>query len=264
MIVSIITINYNNTCGLRRTLESVVNQTWKEYELVIVDGGSSDGSNDIINEYSKTHPNLIWVSEADTGIYNAMNKGVKMAHGEYCLFLNSGDCFFADETLKICADYLDGNIQIISGGVKTDTFSRYAPEAQELSLAYFIKESMNHQSTFIKRDLLLDIPYNEKRDIAADSEFFFDALILRNSSYHNIPVWVSYCEAAGKSGDLEKSMNERLEAIKDLLPKRMAYDVDFIKKYHNSFVLCIGDIFYKKWIRTLFFRYNQLRKRFSR
>ena len=89
MKLSVITINYNNRDGLRQTIESVVGQTYRDFEYIIIDGGSTDGSVDVIKEYADKID--YWVSEKDKGIYNAMNKGVAVALGEYCLFLNSGD-----------------------------------------------------------------------------------------------------------------------------------------------------------------------------
>ena len=86
--ISIITVNFNNTEGLQRTVKSVVNQRFSGYDFVIIDGASTDGSVEIINENSSKIN--YWVSEPDNGIYNAMNKGLKIAQGEYLLFLNSG------------------------------------------------------------------------------------------------------------------------------------------------------------------------------
>ena len=105
MKLSIVTINYNNAEGLRMTMESVLKQTYRDIEYIIVDGASTDGSDDVIREMSASlndgmsrdkslndGMSLIWSSEPDKGIYNAMNKGIKQATGEYCLFLNSVDC----------------------------------------------------------------------------------------------------------------------------------------------------------------------------
>ena len=89
MKLSIITINYNNASGLRKTIESVVNQTSLEFEYIVIDGASTDGSIEIIKEFKDKI--TFWVSEPDTGIYNAMNKGIHSAKGKYCQFLNSGD-----------------------------------------------------------------------------------------------------------------------------------------------------------------------------
>ena len=96
--LSVITINYNNKNGLIKTINSVINQTYKDFEFIIIDGGSTDGSLEVIQEYSGQIN--YWVSEPDNGIYHAMNKGIVMAKGEYCNFMNSGDCFFDEQVLK--------------------------------------------------------------------------------------------------------------------------------------------------------------------
>ena len=109
MTLSIITINYNNAEGLRITLSSVASQTYAEIEHIIIDGGSMDESVDVIREYESSlalsphrliASRLKWISEKDTGIYNAMNKGIRMATGEYCQFLNSGDMLAADDVTE--------------------------------------------------------------------------------------------------------------------------------------------------------------------
>ena len=96
LILSIITINLNNREGLRKTIESVVNQTFQDFEFIVIDGASTDGSVEVIQDYPRIN---YWISEPDTGIYNAMNKGIAKATGEYCLFLNSGDTLFQINTL---------------------------------------------------------------------------------------------------------------------------------------------------------------------
>lgn len=264
MKVSIITINFNNIDGLKRTINSISEQTYKDYELVVVDGGSRDGGKEYLEQVSGKFPHILWVSEPDKGIYNAMNKGTRMSSGEYCIFMNSGDCFFDSDSLKKSVNYLDGETDIISGAVKTDNFSKDAPFEKELSLSFFIKSSMNHQSTYIKRNLLIEYPYNEKRKIVADTEFFFQVLILKDASYKRLPFYVSYCESGGISDNVSKSMEERFVAIKELLPPRMSYDVDFISKYHNPILMSIGNILYRKTLRKIFFKYNQLKAKIKR
>ncbi|MEP7170167.1 MAG: glycosyltransferase, partial [Bacteroidota bacterium] len=88
-LFSIITVNLNNAAGLKKTIESVVTQTFNDVEYIIIDGASTDGSKEVIKNYETKIS--YWVSEKDTGIYNAMNKAIKKAKAEYCLFLNSGD-----------------------------------------------------------------------------------------------------------------------------------------------------------------------------
>ena len=112
MQLSIITINYNNLEGLRKTTKSIISQTWGDFEWIIIDGGSSDGSNEyIINlNYNLNrngwNPITYWCSELDKGIYNAMNKGIVKAKGKYLLFLNSGDCLHDKDVLKNIEDKL--------------------------------------------------------------------------------------------------------------------------------------------------------------
>lgn len=86
MKLSIITINYNNRDGLKRTLQSVENQNTRDFEHVIIDGASTDGSAEDIRKYAENKPNVIWVSEPDSGIYNAMNKGAKISLGRISAF----------------------------------------------------------------------------------------------------------------------------------------------------------------------------------
>src|SRR5215470_922037 len=99
--LSIITVNLNNKDGLIDTAQSVVAQTWTDYEWIVIDGGSTDGSADVIKEYAdKTDKLVYWCSEKDGGIFQGMNKGINKANGEYCWFLNSGDCAYKNTTLK--------------------------------------------------------------------------------------------------------------------------------------------------------------------
>ena len=101
MSVSIITINRNNIIGLKTTIASVLNQKYSDFEFIIVDGASSDGSSDLIAAISSDH-RVKWVSEPDSGIYNAMNKGVRMSSKDYLLFLNSGDAFHDEFVFTFC------------------------------------------------------------------------------------------------------------------------------------------------------------------
>ena len=99
MKYSIITVNYNNRDGLRATIESVVNQTYRDYEFIVIDGGSTDGSTDVLKEFDDKI--TYWVSEPDKGIYNGMNKGIAKATGDYLNFMNSGDCFYNEKVLEL-------------------------------------------------------------------------------------------------------------------------------------------------------------------
>ena len=107
MKLSIITVNLNNRDGLQKTIDSVVSQTFKDYEWIVIDGGSTDGSKELIEQYADHFTD--WVSEPDKGIYNAMNKGIGMASGEYIQFLNSGDSLVSGHVVDQMSEALVNN-----------------------------------------------------------------------------------------------------------------------------------------------------------
>jgi glycosyltransferase involved in cell wall biosynthesis len=236
--LSIITINYNNRDGLRKTIESVVSQTYRDFEYVIIDGGSTDGSVEVIKEYADRID--YWVSERDKGIYNAMNKGAFAAHSEYLLFLNSGDALCEKNVLTVVfthsftADVVCGNIINDRGG------SMEAPE--EVTMEYFLLGCLPHPSSFVKR-LLFDVhPYDERFKIAGDWEFFMYHLIVENVTYQHININVTLFDTTGISCSTNKDQHDaelRKEAIARILPPRVAEDFSvFMGKrdgYHRLF-----------------------------
>lgn len=184
--LSIITINYNNLEGLQRTIASVVNQTWKEFEYIVIDGGSTDGSGEYIASQTKNID--YWVSEPDKGIYNAMNKGIAKATGEYLLFLNSGDHFCSSTVLQenqsriANHDLIYFNINVIDD---KNTFLKKYPV--QLSFSYFIKDTLPHPATFIKASLFTKFGmYDESLKIVSDWKFFIESICKFNCSYLRI------------------------------------------------------------------------------
>ena len=181
--ITIITINYNNLIGLKRTVESVIHQTWQEFEYVVIDGGSTDGSAAYIESQS-THFDY-WVSEPDKGIYNAMNKGIAKATGEYLLFLNSGDHLYSSTVLEenynslTTYDLIYFDIQVV-GDIRTK-ITTY-PDTLRFSDLYF--KSLPHLGTFIKKQLFETVGlYDENLKIVSDWKFFILALFKYNCSY---------------------------------------------------------------------------------
>ena len=100
MKLSIVTINRNNAVGLQKTMQSVASQSFRDFEYIIIDGASTDNSVEVIKNLEAEFDHLKWVSEPDTGIYNAMNKGIRMATGEYVQILNSADCLAAEDVIE--------------------------------------------------------------------------------------------------------------------------------------------------------------------
>lgn len=183
MKLSIVTINYNNLEGLKKTFSSVFNQTFQDFEYIVIDGGSTDGSRELI-EQNSVKINY-WISESDKGVYNAMNKGVKVANGEYILFLNSGDYFFNYNVLNDnCIHFKDFDIIYFKSIIEKENnfFYGYVPE--KLNFSFFYNSNLNHQTILHKKSLFLKYGYfDESLQITSDWKFLILVLCKHNSSY---------------------------------------------------------------------------------
>ena len=207
MILSIITITKNDKLGLQKTLESVASQILWGHDIqhVIVDGGSLDGSVELIREYAERKSYVEWISEPDNGIYNAMNKGILMAVGEYCLFLNGGDYLHDNYVLQkvmnisMSADIVCGNA-IFEASKYVQREIVIPPDnlkASDLLLHY-----LPHQAAFIRRDLFTQMHlYDESYKIISDWLFFAEAIIKKECSYQHISIVVAHCESEGMSNN---------------------------------------------------------------
>ena len=221
MRYSIITINFNNKTGLAQTIKSVICQTYNDYEYIIIDGGSSDGSVKVIKENN----NFIhfWVSEKDNGVYHAMNKGVAQAHGDYCIFMNSGDCFHAPNILDSIKDYQE---DIICGKViKGNDTTASGLTKPTITLVDLMRASLPHQAMFIKRELLVKHPYDEQYKILSDWKFSIEAIVFANCTFRNIDVIVADYDTSGISTNSNGLLpKEREQILKEMFPPRILAD----------------------------------------
>lgn len=205
---SIITINYNNLEGLIKTVNSVILQSFKNYEYIVIDGASTDGSEAYINQMK--HYFDYHVSEPDTGIYNAMNKGIARANGDYCYFLNSGDSFVdQDVLLKIFTetrtqDFLYGSVQL------GDNIISY-PEP--IDYRFFISATLIHQAVFIKRDLFAQFGhYDETLEYVSDWKFFAAVSLDQNIYFYPVNVAIAKYDTSGLTSSLEHIIAMGIEA----------------------------------------------------
>ena len=208
--ISIITVNYNNLEGLKKTIESVKNQTYQAFEYLVIDGGSKDGSVDYLQNNNKLFD--YWISEPDKGVYHAMNKGIEKASGDYLIFLNSGDHFFKKSVLRKNESFIENydliyfNQYVIS---KTKNFLKEYPDT--LSFSHFLKDNLPHQATFIKRKLFTTVGlFREDFKIVSDWKFFIDAVCKHNVSYIHVNKTLTVFYRDGIS-----SLKESIKVIND-------------------------------------------------
>ena len=235
MKFSIITINRNNAAGLEKTLQSVAAQTFREFEYIVIDGASSDGSVEVIWKYESRFAHLKWVSEPDSGIYNAMNKGLRMASGEYIQILNSGDSLAADDVTEKMLDELEkaGNPSIFYGNmVKCFPDGRRLTDkcfaGQEITLLGMFTGTLNHSPAYIRRDLFEKYGYyDENLRIVSDWKWYLQAIILGGEKSKYVDLDVTLFDMTGISEtnkDLDKS--ERKMVLEQVFPKAILTDYE--------------------------------------
>ena len=216
MKLSIITINYNNRDGLQRTIDSVICQTWRDFEWIIIDGGSTDGSKELIEKYQDHF--AYWCSEPDKGVYNAMNKGVAKAQGEYLNFMNSGDCLHSSTALEevFCQPHTADIVSCQAVRLESGQPLRHYDE-NPLMQVYC--DTLNHQATFIRRKLLLQRPYDENLKIVSDWKFWLEAILYDGATVEYSKVVVSNQDMTGISNtQSEMLFKERRDCINKILP----------------------------------------------
>lgn len=205
--ITIITVSYNAVTSIEPTILSVINQTYPNIEYIVIDGGSNDGTVDIIKKYQNKIS--YWVSEPDKGIYDAMNKGIRMATGDWINFMNAGDTFFCDTSLNLLfIPEPDSGIDIIYGDTEfIYAFGRYVRQPAELEK---LKYGMIfcHQSSFVKADLLKKQNYNTKYKICADYDFFYSCLKERKT-FQYIPHTISVFDARNGLSSVNRIARER-------------------------------------------------------
>ena len=224
MKLSIITINRNNASGLKKTIESVVSQSFKDFEYIVIDGASTDESVDIIKLYSDKIS--YWVSEPDTGIYNAMNKGIKLAKGEYTLMLNSGDYLVNDKVIQNIIPFLDdidivqGNTIIICSG-KDKILKGYGKS--DISFCEVYKGNFLHQATFAKKELFTKYGYfDENYKIGGDTVFFLKSLGFGNATFKYVDVSIAYFDTQGISSSHSTFWNKQRKIEDEMYDKLLS------------------------------------------
>lgn len=226
MKLSIITVNFNNKDGLQKTIDSVISQTFKDFEWIVIDGGSTDGSKELIEKYSD-HISY-WVSEPDNGIYNAMNKGIKVSKGEYLEFLNSGDYYYDNKVLEKVSKHL-AKYDFIYGCavVKFKNKEKRIHLQKEYSSFYdLIKRTINHQSTFINKKVFEKHGlYDENLRIVSDWKFFLETIGIHKCTSRYINQNIIIFDPNGISfTNVSLREEERKQVLNQILPSFVIED----------------------------------------
>lgn len=170
MKFSVITVCLNAGDTIKKTCESVCSQTFRDFEWIVIDGQSTDGTLGFLDSYSEDISLLI--SERDDGIYNAMNKGIAHSRGDYCVFMNAGDSFYDENTLKTVSE--SAEVDLIYGDVMLSSkIGKTVKYPENLPKSFFLKNTLSHQSSYFKRSLFEEYGvYDEAFKIAGDYEIF--------------------------------------------------------------------------------------------
>ena len=251
MNLSIITINRNNAVGLEKTMRSVVSQTFKEFEYIVVDGASTDGSVDVIRKLESEFAHLKWVSEPDSGIYNAMNKGIKMSSGDYVMILNSSDTIASPTVIKDMMDVLEkckdvkillGNI--IKGEKKHAKNGTGQLQKVDSSMFTFYRGTIPHDAAFISKDVFKKYGYyDENMKICSDWKLFLNAIALGDVIPMHVDVDMVIFDMSGISETKENVAlinNERRTYLKEIIHPSIlkdydqyASDISIMKRLHR-------------------------------
>ena len=210
--VSIITVTYNAEPLLQRTLQSVLAQRYADKEIVVVDGQSSDGTVAVIKRHAAIQS---WVSEPDKGIYDAMNKGVRMATGDWILFMNAGDTFASDDVLQCLFDAVDpAQADVIYGDVVKGGVVKAAPRQYRL----YHRMLFCHQSVLTRRSCLLDTPFDIRHRLSADFKFFL-LQYQQGARFQYVPLPVAVFDTGGVSNrSRSKGLLDNIRVVCEVIP----------------------------------------------
>jgi len=212
---SVITVNYNNCYGLKKTIESVISQKHPSFEFIVIDGDSKDKSIQLLKNFKNQINNI--VSESDLGVYDAMNKGWRLAKGEYCIFMNSGDIFANSEVLNEVHSQIEVSSDIIYGchlwGSKDG--ERWNPKKDFKFREIMCFTPISHQATFIKKTILEKVGgFKTEYKIIADWGVLLDSMRM-NARLQKISLDICIAEEPGESNvSIKQISDERSKYLK--------------------------------------------------
>ena len=213
--ISIITVSYNAGKTIEQAIRSVVCQTYENIEYIIIDGMSTDNTVDIIKKYKN---NLFyWVSEKDCGIYDAMNKGIKAAGGDYVYFLGADDCLFQKNTIQTVVDCLCDDVDVLSAGVylvdEELKVERYIDGSFAKKRDQFNGAMIPHQGMFVRRSLFESERFDLKYKVASDYDFFLRLYLDPNIVFSFSKTVIAYYSSGGISTHSYETNKEYIDIM---------------------------------------------------
>lgn len=230
--ISIITIVFNDAKGLEKTIQNIINQTYDNIEYIIIDGGSTDGTIEVIKKYEDKISH--WVSEPDKGIYDAMNKGINLVTGDWINFMNARDVFFDKSVIEKVVPILSNDIIIAYGDTIRD-YGAYTSLRHNLNLSkMYHGQVFGHQSSFVSAIYHKKNLFSLEYEIAGDYDFLLNAYIKNKNGFKQIPMAISVFSMDGVSSNNEiQSTLERIRILKKIkqykLKIRLAYYLILLK-----------------------------------
>lgn len=199
--ITVITAVYNGAETIEQTIQSVIEQDYDNFEYIVIDGKSTDGTTDILEKYGNKIS--YWISEPDQGVYDAFNKGVKLATGDYIQFLGADDCLCDKKVLSAIAEELTDDIDILSAGVwfvdEKYSTQQYVGNSSARDKSKFLGGMIPHTGIFAKRTLLTSRPFDISYRIAADYLFFLSCYYDENVKFKFLDLPVAFFSSQGIS-----------------------------------------------------------------
>lgn len=235
-LITIITVVFNAKKDIEKTIKSVINQTYKNIEYIIIDGGSTDGTIDIIKKYEANIS--YWISEKDKGIYDAMNKGIDLTNGAWINFMNAGDCLYNNDVIAtIFREKISDNIKLIYGDVETDyNHFKYIHMAGPLSN---LPKAMqfSHQSTIFASVYHKANKYNTQYSLSADYANIIGLYTSNESSFKYIQTVISTVSTLGVSEtNILNSVIQRWKIVKSLKLNSVLLDIYYLTHIAKQYV----------------------------
>lgn len=235
--VSVITVCFNASGVIEKTIKSVIEQSYKDLEYIIIDGLSTDGTMSIVELYSK-HIDY-YISEPDNGIYDAMNKGILRSTGDYLIFMNAGDEFIGNNVIDQLV-YSSGNISLVHGNIircfRKRTIKSSGIYSDKPSLMDFLYDTFHHQSCLIKRNLFQKYGlYDTNYKLCSDWKFYFDCVILNGVDCKYVDIDVAKFAMDGASTKhKDLYLEERRQYLRSIYGDEIYGYLDELYNYRKS------------------------------